>query len=262
MKSINKINHTTFKVRNQTLFNIKMSSFNSKNTNASRKPFCKVCFDAGKTESEYTNHNVKKYNVMTAKMDTVCPTLNATECRYCFKLGHTTKFCPILEERKKNETSRVRDNRNNAQVRPAEKVTETKKPTNVFAALYDSDEEDDTHVVEMPKIETETATETATATATATVDEFPALGNMGRLPSITEVRSYSCVAAIPADLTEIARIRNERQKNMTAAKPEPKTVKWVDEDSDSEESVYEDDESIPEITSTYPTRSTWEDDDW
>jgi hypothetical protein len=212
-----------------------MSSFNTKNTNASRKPFCKVCFDAGKTESEYTNHNVKKYNVLTAKMETVCPTLNATECRYCYKLGHTTKFCPVLEERKKNETSRVRENRNVAQVRPAEKVVESKKPTNVFAALYDSDEENESQTVVMPKL--------ATATATApNVDEFPALGKMGRLPSITEVRSYSCIAAIPADLTELARKRDERLKL------EPKPVKWVDVDEDSdEESVYDDDEEEVEI---------------
>jgi hypothetical protein len=228
-----------------------MSSFNAKNTNASRKPFCKVCFDAGKTESEYTNHNVKKYNVLTAKMDTVCPTLNATECRYCYKLGHTTKFCPVLEERKKNETSRMRENRRE-QPRPAEKVVETKKPTNVFAALYDSDEENETQV-SMPKL----ATATTQVSTPTNVDEFPALGKMGRLPSITEVRSYSCVAAIPADLTELARIRNER------IKPEPKNVKWVDVDEDSdEESVYEDDEPLPEITSTYPTRSGWDDDDW
>ena len=238
-----------------------MSSFNAKNTNASRKPFCKVCFDAGKMESEYTNHNVKKYNVMTAKMDTVCPTLNATECRYCYKLGHTAKFCPILEERKKNETSRVRENRNNAQVRPTEKVSETKKPTNVFAALYDSDEENESQVDKMPKLATATAT---AEVSTPKVDEFPALGKMGRLPSINEVKSYSCVAAIPADLTELARKRDERNQKMMAAKPEPKSVKWVDVDEDSdEESVYEEEEVLPEITSTYPTSSGyWDNDDW
>ena len=218
-----------------------MSSFNSKNT---KKPFCKVCFDAGKTESEYTSHNVKKYNVMTAKMETVCPTLNATECRYCYKLGHTTKFCPILEERKKNETSRVRENRNDAQVRPAEKVVESKKPTNLFAALYDSDEENETQTVD--KIATTTTTTTATAeVSTPNVDDFPALGKVSSLPSITEVRSYSCIAAIPADLTEIARKRDERHK------PEPKSVKWVDtyEDSDSDESVYEEEEvEVPKRT--------------
>ena len=198
---------------------------------------------------------MKKYNLMTAKMDTICPTLNATECRYCYKLGHTAKFCPILEERKKNETSRVRENRNIAQVRPAEKVIESQKPTNVFAALYDSDEENESQA---DKLATETATN---------VDEFPALGKMGRLPSITEVRSYSCIAATPVDLTELARKRDERLKI------EPKLVKWVDpyEESD-EESEYQNDEPLPEITipselmSKYNVVDIWrysdDDNDW
>lgn len=235
-----------------------MSSANSKNTNASRKPFCKVCFDAGKMESEYTSHNVKKYNVMTAKMDTICPTLNATECRYCYKLGHTAKFCPVLEDRKNNETAREaarqREIRNNAQNRPAEKVNESKKPTNVFAALYDSDDEKE---VATPMIAT---SKLAVAT---NVDDFPSLSKIGRLPSINEVRSYSCVAAIPVDLTEITRIRNERQEKL-ASKPEPKAVKWVDtyEDSEDEYVCDEQDEEIPEITSTYPPRATYYDEDW
>ena len=241
MKSINKLNQSTFKVKIKLL--IKMS----KNSNASRKPFCKVCFDAGKMESEYTNHNVKKYNVLTAKMDTVCPTLNATECRYCYKLGHTTKFCPVLEEKKKNETSRMRENRP-TQVRPTEKASESKKPTNVFAALYDSDDEKEEKVA-TPVI------------ATTNVDDFPSLSKMGSLSSINSVRSYSCVAAIPADLSEIARIRTERLK--MAAKPEPKSVKWVDanDESDSDESVYEEEEVVV-VASTYPTSSGWDDDSW
>jgi len=233
-----------------------MSSANSKNTNASRKPFCKVCFDAGKMESEYTNHNVKKYNVMTGKMDTICPTLNATECRYCYKLGHTAKFCPVLEDRKKNETAREaareREIRNNAQNRPAEKVNESKKPTNVFAALYDSDDEKE---VARPMI--------AQVAVDTKVDEFPSLSKIGRLSSNNEARSYSCVAAIPVDLTEITRIRNERQEKL-ASKPEPKSVKWVDTYEDSEDEYVCDvqDEEIPEITSTYPPRATYYDEDW
>ena len=209
---------------------------NSKNSASSRKPFCKVCFDAGKMESEYTNHNVKKYNVMTAKMDTICPTLNATECRYCYKLGHTAKFCPVLEERKKfdasREAAREREIRNAH--RPAEKVSDTKKPTNVFAALYDSDDEKEEKVV------------ANTIVAAPKVDEFPALGKMGSLPSNNAVKSYSCIAAIPVDMAELARKQ--------AAKVAPKSVKWVDAEEDSEdEYVYgEQDEPLPEITSTYP----------
>ena len=67
-------------------------SSNGKSTTAlGNKPFCKVCQDAGKPESEYASHWVKD---LTGK--TTCPTLLNTECRYCFKLGHTAKFCDNL----------------------------------------------------------------------------------------------------------------------------------------------------------------------
>jgi hypothetical protein len=56
------------------------------------KTFCKVCQDAGKLVSEYTNHNVRDRTGRT-----ICPTLLAQECRKCFKNGHTVKYCPLLK---------------------------------------------------------------------------------------------------------------------------------------------------------------------
>lgn len=53
-----------------------------------QKPFCKVCQDAGKPESEYTGHWVKDRSG-----NVTCPTLLKTECRFCFKKGHTSKYC-------------------------------------------------------------------------------------------------------------------------------------------------------------------------
>ena len=66
-----------------------------------KKPFCKVCFDAKKPESEYTSHHVRSLPDMNGKTVVTCPVLNATECRYCYNFGHTAKFCPVLEENKK-----------------------------------------------------------------------------------------------------------------------------------------------------------------
>ena len=71
--------------------------------NSQKKPFCKVCFDAKKPESEYTSHFVRSLPDMNGKTIVTCPVLNATECRYCYNFGHTAKFCPILEENKKRE---------------------------------------------------------------------------------------------------------------------------------------------------------------
>jgi len=73
--------------------------FNRRGSNASeRKPFCKVCCDAGKSEKEYTSHFVKDRDG-----EVTCPTLLNQECRYCFRAGHTVKFCPVLKEREQEK---------------------------------------------------------------------------------------------------------------------------------------------------------------
>jgi len=63
-----------------------------------KKPFCKVCCDAGKSEKEYTSHFVKDRDGKVT-----CPTLLGQECRYCFRAGHTVKFCPVLKEREQEK---------------------------------------------------------------------------------------------------------------------------------------------------------------
>ena len=68
------------------------------NRHPKKKPFCKVCFDAGKSEEEYTSHYLKDRPGPNGKV--ICPTLLATECRYCHEHGHFKSHCPALEERK------------------------------------------------------------------------------------------------------------------------------------------------------------------
>jgi hypothetical protein len=58
------------------------------------KMYCKVCQDAGKSESEYTSHFVRASPDPDSEV--VCPTLLALTCRYCRKDGHTKKYCPVL----------------------------------------------------------------------------------------------------------------------------------------------------------------------
>ena len=63
------------------------------------KPFCKVCYDAGKPEREYTSHFVKSKPGNDGKV--VCPYLLSLECSYCKqKDGHTARYCPKLHEKK------------------------------------------------------------------------------------------------------------------------------------------------------------------
>ena len=66
-----------------------------------KKPFCKVCFDAGKPESTYTNHYVKNVPGQNGKV--VCPTLLDLNCRYCLKNGHTVSHCPDLAQNNKKK---------------------------------------------------------------------------------------------------------------------------------------------------------------
>ena len=108
-----------------------------------KKPYCKICHDAGKPEREYTNHWVKDLNGKT-----ICPTLLNTECRYCFKRGHTAKFCSALA---KNLTKNNLAKNNNKQVIMNKPKN---KPTNGFAVLCnDDDEEEITNILEKPKEE-------------------------------------------------------------------------------------------------------------
>ena len=104
-----------------------------------KKPFCKVCQDAGKPESEYSSHWVKD---LTGK--TTCPTLLNTECRFCYKLGHTSKFC------KKKSTTHKPTTQSQPQSKPQ---TQPQKKLSAFAALDDDDSEDEEVEVAVPTIQ-------------------------------------------------------------------------------------------------------------
>jgi len=73
------------------------------NRNSVNKPYCKVCHDAGKSEKDYTSHYVKSQDRKTGTTIVTCPTLLNTECRFCYGIGHTAKFCPALTNKKKFE---------------------------------------------------------------------------------------------------------------------------------------------------------------
>jgi hypothetical protein len=186
-----------------------------------KKPYCKVCYDAGKAESEYTSHWVKDLNGKTN-----CPTLLNTECRYCFKLGHTAKFCEALAKNNKKKD-----------IRPSYDVVkkEEKKSTNVFMSLCeDSDHEEE--VVKEKVVKEKVVKEKVVK------EEFPYLCE----PKFrTEVKTgWAAIAAIPKKVIEEPKISG--LVNLSHyIKEEPKHVKflksWADW-SDSEDERYEDDD--------------------
>lgn len=61
-----------------------MPSAMKNNSTSAKKPFCKVCFDAGKDSA---------HPLRNAAGQTVCTYLLSLQCNNCRKSGHTTKYC-------------------------------------------------------------------------------------------------------------------------------------------------------------------------
>jgi hypothetical protein len=152
-----------------------MSHRNTK-PNVVRKPFCKVCKDAGKSESECSSHWPKDKDGKT-----VCPTLLSQECRYCRQAGHTVKYCQVLSkdnaDREKREKQVERQKRIQAR-EAAPKPKSVAAPTaSRFALLVDSDSD------ESPRRAEKKA---------PVKEEFPALnGSWSKRPAATPVANVS-----------------------------------------------------------------------
>ena len=56
-----------------------------------RTPFCKVCYDSGKSYHLYSSHFVKDKPGPHGIV--VCPTLLSILCNKCGCQGHTTRYC-------------------------------------------------------------------------------------------------------------------------------------------------------------------------
>jgi len=122
------------------------NSYAPNNASVVRKPYCKVCHDAGKPESEYTSHYVRTLPDKTGKTQVTCPTLLNLSCRFCGKNGHTVKFCSEIANMKKAEERKTK-----ATVKQAKEEQEKRAKANSttrmtgFAVLQmdsDDDEED------------------------------------------------------------------------------------------------------------------------
>jgi len=117
-----------------------MSRQNNNKKQAEQKKFCKVCFDAGKSEAEYTSHFVRASPEPTAKV--VCPVLLQAECGYCHEKGHTPSYCKLAKTHQKEKQRQEYEAKKRAEVaKPAKKAD--KKPMNVFAALMDSSDDEE-----------------------------------------------------------------------------------------------------------------------
>jgi len=72
--------------------NTRMTAEQAKNASREKKkPFCKVCFDAGKLEQLYASHYPKLSPGPDGKV--ICPTLLNQVCLTCGQNGHTSSYC-------------------------------------------------------------------------------------------------------------------------------------------------------------------------
>ena len=106
-----------------------------------KKPYCKVCHDAGKPESVYTSHYVKTSLDANAKI--ACPTLLALECKYCFQSGHTVKYCSVI---KKNEKAKRTEEFKKIQQEQKKTKPVASSVKNAFSSLCDLSDDDEEEV--------------------------------------------------------------------------------------------------------------------
>jgi hypothetical protein len=193
-------------------------------TPANKKPYCKVCFDAGKPESEYTSHWVRSLPDRNGKSNVTCPTLLSTECRYCYELGHTAKFCPILEKSKKENERADRRSQgvSERQTRSdTRKEQEVKKPSSLFDALRDDSDSEEEVKVSKP------------------VENFPVLGAPAKKVEVTlpktepEVKTgWAAIVSKPKEDNFMKQIEERSllkslPQSVVKPKPEAKSAPWA-----------------------------------
>jgi hypothetical protein len=207
----------------------------SRNVQATKKPYCKVCFDAGKPESEYTSHWVRSLPDRSGKTTVTCPTLLNTECRYCYKSGHTAKFCPAIKQQEK-EREKADRRAKAAEVEKTKPKVQEKK-SSAFAGLMDESDSEEEEKVSKVILNTETRSTTEkpkqltgwAAIAAKPVEVKPTLAaqNNGLLV-LTKNIKYELRPK------EEAKPKAEARPAPWAAKTPVITKSWADE-SDSED---------------------------
>ena len=244
-------------------FSNKNNANNNNNVN-SRKPFCKVCADAGKTDTAHFPRKTPDPN-----SEVVCPTLLALECRYCFKNGHTVKYCVVLKDRKNFEEQERREH--DRYVRQEERRLEQdrlarappvapKTSAGKFTAFLEENEEEERQEEEQRRIDL--AVQEANAQALLKKEaEFPSFVSK-KAPTIpTGGNNWATMASNAALLA----VPKPLKSKVIVAQVQPLKTQWADDSDDEEdeemyESVVNNNDHI-NIT-YYSARATADDDDW
>ena len=229
----------------------------------SRKPFCKVCADAGKSDTAHFPRKTPDPN-----SEVTCPTLKALECRYCFKNGHTVKYCPVLKERNARDDDARREHERHQRhlERQMEQERQSrlppiveKKATGKFAAFIDEDEEEERN--ERQEQDMRLKIEEAAAALIAKRDaEFPTFGLKKAAPTTDPTATNWAAMAQNAAALPLPKLK---AKAVVEEKPKLNYVGWAeDSDDECEEEMYEsvipsdDDEPTTSRPLVFPSTTT------
>jgi hypothetical protein len=196
-----------------------------------RRPYCKVCHDAGKPESEYNSHFVRS----SIGGAICCPTLLNTTCRFCFIKGHTLTKCPVLKEREKEKVKKSFQEKK-------QKHEILNKSSSIFEHLELSSDDES-----VPERKTE---KICSAEKKEPVEEFPALSTNSIKKEKTHFAiSYSSIVSKTKDQYENEEFmkKNLIKKNVTFVNEDAKPKKndqvvikrkswasWSDSDSEDD----------------------------
>lgn len=244
-------------------FNNKKFNTNANNNVNSRKPFCKVCADAGKSDTAHFPRKTPDPN-----SEVVCPTLKALECRYCFKNGHTVKYCPVLKERnaRDDEARREHERHQRHLERQMEQERQSRLPPIVekkangkFAAFIDEDEDEERNERQEEEMRLKIE-EAAAALVAKRESEFPSFGLKKAAPMTAPVATnWAAMAQNAAALP----LPKPKAKVVTFVEEKPKLnyVGWAEDSDDDiqDEEMYEsvipsdDDEPVSSRPFVFPT---------
>jgi len=199
--------------------------------------YCKVCQDAGKPESEYRSHFTRESKDPNSKV--LCPTLLALECRYCFKTGHTIKYCKILKDNEKNKKRWEQEAQNKKNIIEKEKIINSNEKivSNKFAYLDDEDSEN------------ELEEHISNNFNKNVIEEFPQLTNTPIKNTFggsnyANALANNCAAPLPNSIPV-------RMPPLTKKKLSIGEINWADLDSDSDED--EDNYNYNDVQEAYNT---------
>jgi hypothetical protein len=156
-----------------------------------QKKFCKVCFDAGKPESLYTNHFVRASPEPTAKV--ICPTLLEASCGYCHEKGHTPTHCKLLKVHQKEKMRAEYAAKKAEEEAKAVKKVEKKPIAKGFAALMDSSDDE----VEEKIIAKPIENKKLKSNPLASMESKPKVSYNSDFPELVRSTSSSSTAPVP-----------------------------------------------------------------